>query len=164
MLAQVVAMIGGEDDDGFVPQFFFLQFVQHEPNLGVDEGHAGMVGLHVLASQSVVFLAELETKGHGSFDKGQGRHVDQVVQGVGVVADSLGRVELEVFVRSEKGHVRFLYAAYDEERLLFVRFALVQPLNHLAGVLAVLVLFVPEPAGTMPGRGLGSQGTTNLHP
>ena len=72
------------------------------PDLGVDEGDAGVVGLHVFAAQGVVLDAQLEPERlvaaalrdlGGLFPEIRaGRFEDQVV----------ARIELEILVRSKK--------------------------------------------------------------
>ena len=42
MITQVVAMIGSKNDNGVVPEALFLKAINHQPELGVDEAHAGM--------------------------------------------------------------------------------------------------------------------------
>ena len=63
VVAEVVAMVGGEDNDGVFPVAGLFQCLEDEGELGVEEGDTGVVGLHVFAAQRAVFDAEFEAEG-----------------------------------------------------------------------------------------------------
>jgi hypothetical protein len=53
VLAHVVAVVAGEDDDRVVGQAQPVERVDHAADLRVHEADAGVVGLHALAAQVV---------------------------------------------------------------------------------------------------------------
>ena len=50
MIAQVVAMIRSKNDNGVVPEILFLETIQDQAELSIDEAYTGMIGLNVFFS------------------------------------------------------------------------------------------------------------------
>ena len=70
MIPQMVTMVGGEDNDGVFPKSVLFDRIENQPELGVDKADAGVIGLHVLFAQRMVFLAHLEPECLVSFRYG----------------------------------------------------------------------------------------------
>ena len=67
VIAEVIAMIGGEHNDSVLPVAILYQRIKDQFQLGVDKGDTGMVGLHVFPAQGVIFPAEFKAEGVVSF-------------------------------------------------------------------------------------------------
>ena len=113
VITQVIAMIRSENDNGVFPVAALLQGIKDQFQLGIDEGDAGMIGLHVFPAEGVVLLAQFEPEGAVAFrDGGFGKSFPEVGP-VGLIDDPVQRVEVEIFVRSKEGNVWLLDSAGD---------------------------------------------------
>ena len=108
VITEVVAVIGGEDNDGLVPQAVLFQSVEDQAELSVDKAYAGVVGLHVFFAQGVVFFGELEAESLVPFgESGLWQEIPHVWS-IGFVGDFFEGIKIEVLVGSEKGNMRLL--------------------------------------------------------
>ncbi len=159
-LTQQITVIGGEHDNRVVPLSTAFESVEDDANLGVDEGNAGMVGLHVFPTKRIVLHAEFETESLVAFRTGDRRGLLPELQRGRCELQFRRRIHSKILVRRDERYVRFLDAAGHEEGLLPVRLIL-QPFGDLAGVLSVFVLCVRQacraPTGFLPLRLLGDR-------
>ena len=149
MLTEMVPVIRSKDDDRVVPQAVLLKRVEEHAQLGIDEGDTGVVGLGVLPAQGVVFLAQLETEGCKALHHRLLWNVIPVVGRAELEAKVLHRVLIKILLRGQKGDVRLLYAAGDEEGLV-AKTLLVEPFDDLSDVFPVLVLLVSQLRRAIP--------------
>ena len=139
MLTEMIAVVGGENHDRVVPKFLRFQLVEDQPDLCVHERHAGMVGLRVLATERVVFPAQLEAESAKALDHRHGRDVVPVVGWAEVELQFLPGIKVEVFLRRDERHMRLVDSDRDEKRLV-AEALFVEPLDGLAGIASVPVL------------------------
>ena len=145
MFAQVIAVVGGENDDRVIPKFLRLQLVKDQPDLRIHKRDAGVVGLRVLAPKRIILLTQLKPEATESLDHRHLRNIGPIVARTQLKLKFAPRIEVEIFLRRNERNMRFVDADRDEERLVTVAF-FVDPLDDFAGVSAIPMLRVVQPA------------------
>ena len=144
VFAEVVAVVADEDDDGVLVEALLLELREHQPELGVHEGHRRQVGL---LGRTLGVLGHAIV-GDGGVRKGDRGLRGAVGGGVGDELDLILRVVLEVLLRGDVRRVRAEEAYGQEERLGAL---LLQEGDGLRGDLAV-GLFGVRPLGGEPAQ------------
>ena len=57
MFTQVIAVVGGENNNRVIPKFLLFQLIKDQPDLRIHKRNAGVVGLRVLAPERIVLPA-----------------------------------------------------------------------------------------------------------
>ena len=156
MLPQVIAMIRGEYHNCVIPKFFRLQLVKNQPDLRIHERHAGMIGLRVFTSKRIILPAQLKPKAAEPLDHRHLRNIGPIVGRTQLKLKFAPRIEVEIFLRRDERNVRFVDANRDKERLVAVAF-FVDPLDDFAGVPAIPMLRVVQPAWPVAGARLAAR-------
>ena len=155
VFSQVVTVIRGEDDYGFIPEALLPECAEKQSQLGVDEGYARVIGLNVFSAQGIVLFSQFEPEGLKPFDHGQSRDVVPVVGWAEWKLQALPWITIKILLRSEEGDMRLLDTTCDE-KWFFPVALVVQPLDDLLNVLSVLMLIVRQLCGTVTGLGLST--------
>lgn len=132
VLAEVPAVIGGEDDDGVVGELEAIEGGENAASLGIDITDAGEIaadgGTSLLRRGSDVIA------GNGNAAGGEG-NVGFIVGGLVRKRDFVEGVEVEVFGGGDERQVRAVKADGEEEGLVLV--ALFEPLDGGFGERAI---------------------------